>query len=253
MLSYITIRKYKMSNRALFITTVICMVDLESIFTASPEYWGDTFDAIESGETNVDQVFVTIYKTIQTIIEIQNSPTILRVDGEQKDRRMLLDALDHRLKGHSVTIMTISPSQSRYLENEFFHITDDIFSDTKMSQEQKELFDLGLLNFIVATESRVRDIYLKHDGIGLEGYQPNHKIFLTQAVFKEHFIKRNDPFISLMNKYSNDKEMSQFINRSEAVIKANKTNHFGLTKVLMGVDNTAPSQGWVFQGIGSNA
>ena len=111
--------------KQLFINTVSTMVDRETIFLASPEYWGQIFDKLESGKTeNIDQTFVTIYRTLKTAEMVQSNPHIQRLSEEKNRRRVLLSAIEERLKGKWVIVVCLDKTQVKVMEREFFRLVN---------------------------------------------------------------------------------------------------------------------------------
>lgn len=237
-----------MNNKDLFITAVQSMVDCETIFMASAEFWGVTYDRIEAGDKSVDATFTTIYKTINTISLIQNNPMLIRAEEDRNNRRMLLDALSQRINGYSVIVMSITSAESRYMQKQFFEMVDDLFADTSLNQQQLEDFNRGQLEFKVSTDSVIRDVCLTHDGVGLLGFMRNHKLFLTQETIKQRFIKKNDPFVSLLNKYSAEKELDRFITKAEVTLKNKAEQRYKQLQMSLEIAR-APLDGWVIQGV----
>lgn len=230
-----------MTHKELFIQAMHSMVDSERIFIASADFWSAMFDRINAGEPNIDPTFVTVFKTVLTVLVIQDNPMLIRAEQEFKNRRMLLDALKHRLDGYSVTIMSNTVGESRYMQNLFFSIVDDLVDGTTLKAEQKERFDHGQISFNVIHEVTMRDIHITGDGVGLYGYSQNHKLFLTQAVYEERYIKRNDPFITLMNKYTRCSTVDSFITKAEVTLRNKHEQRYKQQKAMIDISQSAPS------------
>lgn len=239
-----------MTNKELFIKAVQCMADFEKIFIASPEFWGAMYDRIHMGERVDDRIFVSIYKTIDVIQQIKNNPIALRAEEDNRNRRMLLDALDHRLSGQNVIIISCSSSESGYMQREFFSLVDDVVGSASLSAEQLESFNRGQLEFKVANESTMRDICLTHQGVGLLGFMKGHRVFLTQETIKDRFINKNDPFVALLNKYGSDKPVSDFIKKAEVTLKNLAQQRHREQKAILDMALSSPSQhSWVIYGV----
>ena len=93
-------------SKKLFIQTINSMVDMETIFIAHPSYWSDVYDRLQAGRTDgIDQTFITVFKTIQAVQQIQNNSALIRADQEVKASRMLTSAIEYRMqkKGLEIT------------------------------------------------------------------------------------------------------------------------------------------------------
>lgn len=137
--------------KQLFINTVSTMVDRETIFLASPEYWGQIFDKLESGKTeNIDQTFVTIYRTLKTAEMVQSNPHIQRLSEEKNRRRVLLSAIEERLKGKWVVVVCLDKDQAKVLEHEFFRLINMVSSifTTAYLPKLENILSSGEIKFV---------------------------------------------------------------------------------------------------------
>lgn len=200
--------------KQLFINSLLSMVDSETVFMASREYWGNIFDAIEAGKTeNIDPTFVTVYRTIKAVDLVKKNPQFNRLNEILATRRMLLAAIDSRLKGQNVVIVCRDQQSIKIIENEFFRLVGMVTSLLSLGGKGGvDMLTRGSIRFVSLSSRQNHDSF-SWSQRRMHGMDSKDVFYIAPALVEAHYspilaeYERNSSEIVLsdsMQKIEND-------------------------------------------------
>lgn len=207
-------------SKKLFIQTINSMVDMETIFIAHPSYWSDVYDRIQRGLTDgIDQTFITIFKTIQVVQQIQNNSALIRADQEVKASRMLTSAIEYRMQGRRVTIVCESIPDKCRAEEKFFELVELVKQGYPETAQSAEILNKGSINFIVIRPLLKQAISFDFSGNArVNGMDEKDILYVLPWVIEKHWLDRSVPHFKAYEAFSDDQKLSSMVHGVERAL-----------------------------------
>lgn len=207
-------------SKKLFIQTINSMVDMETIFIAHPSYWSDVYDRIQRGLTDgIDQTFITIFKTIQVVQQIQNNSALIRADQEVKASRMLTSAIEYRLQGRHVTIVCENIPDIRRAEEKYFELVELVKQGYPDTAQSAQILNKGSINFIAINRNLHESI--SFDCLGnarMYGMDKKDILYVLPWVIEKHWLDRSVPHFKAYEAFSDDQKLSSMVEGVERAL-----------------------------------
>lgn len=205
--------------RQLFINTILNMVDNQSIFSASREYWGNVFDGLEAGNVeNVDSTCLTVYKTIKAVGVVQNNPQYTRLDEKTATRRMLLASIEARLKGLSVWIVCRDNIAVKELERDFSNMVDQVTPLLYSRHGSENILKRGEIRFL-SMSSRSNSDQFSWGQRSIQGAGFTDVVYIAPELLNYHYA----PMFAEYKQNSSEIILSDFMQNIEnAVMESGK-------------------------------
>ena len=207
-------------SKKLFIQTINSMVDMETIFIAHPSYWSDVYDRIQRGLTDgIDQTFITIFKTIQVVQQIQNNSALIRADQEVKASRMLTSAIEYRLQGRHVTIVCENIPDIRRAEEKYFELVELVKQGYPDTAQSAQILNKGSINFIVIRPLLKQAISFDFSGNArVNGMDEKDILYVLPWVIEKHWLDRSVPHFKAYEAFSDDQKLSSMVHGVERAL-----------------------------------
>jgi len=207
-------------SKKLFIQTINSMVDMKTIFIAHPSYWSDVYDRIQRGLTDgIDQTFITIFKTIQVVQQIQNNSALIRADQEVKASRMLTSAIEYRLQGRHVTIVCENIPDIRRAEEKYFELVELVKQGYPDTAQSAEILNKGSINFIVIRPLLKQAISFDFSGNArVNGMDEKDILYVLPWVIEKHWLDRSVPHFKAYEAFSDDQKLSSMVHGVERAL-----------------------------------
>lgn len=206
-------------SKKLFIQAINGMVDLETIFVAHPSYWSDVYDRIQRGSTDgIDQTFITIFKTIQAVNQIQNNPALIRADQEVKASRMLTSAIEYRMQGRHVTIVCENVPDMRRAEEKYFELVELVKQGYPDTAKSAEILEKGAINFIAINPNLRHAISFDFTGNArMYGMDKKDILYVLPWVLDKHWLDRSGP-LTAYEAFSDGQKLSPMVQGVERAL-----------------------------------
>ena len=173
--------------KSLFINSLLSLVDSETVFMASREYWGNIFDGLELGKTeNIDPTFVTIYRTIKAVESVKKNPQFIRLNEMVATRRMLLAAIDSRLKGKAVSVICRDSQSVKILESEFFRMVGMVTSLLSNRHGDVDVLTRGSIRFVSLSSRHNHDSF-SWSQRRINGMDSKDVVYISPALVTDHY------------------------------------------------------------------
>lgn len=207
-------------SKKLFIQTINSMVDLKTIFIATPSYWSDVYDQIQRGLTDgIDQTFITIFKTIHIVQQIQNNPALIRADQEVKASRMLTSAIEYRMQGRHVTIVCEDVPDMRRAEEKYFELVELVKQGYPDTAKSAEILERGAINFVVIRPHLYQSISFDFSGhTRMYGMDKKDVLYILPWVLDKHWLDRSVPHFKAYEAFSDDQKLSPMVQGVERAL-----------------------------------
>lgn len=207
-------------SKKLFIQTINSMVDMKPIFIAHPSYWSDVYDRIQRGLTDgIDQTFITIFKTIQVVQQIQNNSALIRADQEVKASRMLTSAIEYRLQGRHVTIVCENIPDIRRAEEKYFELVELVKQGYPDTAQSAQILKKGEINFIVIRPLLKQAISFDFSGNArMYGMDKKDILYVLPWVIEKHWLDRSVPHFKAYEAFSDDQKLSSMVHGVERAL-----------------------------------
>lgn len=207
-------------SKKLFIQTINSMVDMETIFIAHPSYWSDVYDRLQAGRTDgIDQTFITVFKTIQAVQQIQNNSALIRADQEVKASRMLTSAIEYRMQGRRVTIVCESIPDKCRAEEKFFELVELVKQGYPETAQSAEILKKGEINFIVIRPLLKQAISFDFSGNArVNGMDEKDILYVLPWVIEKHWLDRSVPHFKAYEAFSDDQKLSSMVHGVERAL-----------------------------------
>lgn len=200
--------------KQLFISTVSAMVDHETIFMASADFWGRIFDRLETGvHDNIDRTFVAIYKTLKAVDRVQYSLEMQRMNESNTERRILLSAIEARLKGKNVIVIGRDQEHIQQLESEFFRLIDLVKPLLNNRHGNVDILTRGRISFISMISHKCEGF----DWVQrrLKGMDKKDVLYIAPSLVNQHYA----PILAEYKQNSREISVSDFVNSLEQAIE----------------------------------
>ena len=207
-------------SKKLFIQTINSMVDMKTIFIAHPSYWSDVYDRLQRGLTDgIDQTFITIFKTIQVVQQIQNNSALIRADQEVKASRMLTSAIEYRMQGRRVTIVCESIPDKCRAEEKYFELVELVKQGYPETAQSAEILKKGEINFIVIRPLLKQAISFDFSGNArVNGMDEKDILYVLPWVIEKHWLDRSVPHFKAYEAFSDDQKLSSMVHGVERAL-----------------------------------
>lgn len=207
-------------SKKLFIQTINSMVDMETVFIAHPSYWSDVYDRIQRGLTDgIDQTFITIFKTIQAVQQIQNNSALIRADQEVKASRMLTSAIEYRIHGRHVTIVCENIPDIRRAEEKYFELVELVKQGYPDTAQTAEILNKGSINFIAINRNLHESISFDCFGNArMYGMDKKDILYVLPWVIDKHWLDRSVPHFKAYEAFSDDQKLSSMVHGVERAL-----------------------------------
>lgn len=207
-------------SKKLFIQTINSMVDFKTVFIAHPSYWSDVYDRIQRGLTGgIDQTFITVFKTIQAVQQIQNNSALIRADQEVKASRMLTSAIEYRLQGRRVTIVCESIPDKCRAEEKYFELVELVKQGYPETAQSAEILKKGEINFIVIRPLLKQAISFDFSGNArVNGMDEKDILYVLPWVIEKHWLDRSVPHFKAYEAFSDDQKLSSMVHGVERAL-----------------------------------
>lgn len=207
-------------SKKLFIQTINSMVDMKTIFIAHPSYWSDVYDRIQRGLTDgIDQTFITIFKTIQVVQQIQNNSALIRADQEVKASRMLTSAIEYRLQGRHVTIVCENIPDIRRAEEKYFELVELVKQGYPDTAQSAQILNKGSINFIAIRPILKQAISFDFSGNArVNGMDEKDILYVLPWVIEKHWLDRSVPHFKAYEAFSDDQKLSSMVHGVERAL-----------------------------------
>jgi len=207
-------------SKKLFIQTINSMVDFKTVFIAHPSYWSDVYDRLQAGLTDgIDQIFITIFKTIQVVQQIQNNSALIRADQEVKASRMLTSAIEYRMQGRRVTIVCESIPDKCRAEEKYFELVELVKQGYPETAQSAEILKKGEINFIVIRPLLKQAISFDFSGNArVNGMDKKDILYVLPWVIEKHWLDRSVPHFKAYEAFSDDQKLSSMVHGVERAL-----------------------------------
>lgn len=207
-------------SKKLFIQTINSMVDMKTIFIAHPSYWSDVYDRIQRGLTDgIDQTFITIFKTIQVVQQIQNNSALIRADQEVKASRMLTSAIEYRLQGRHVTIVCENIPDIRRAEEKYFELVELVKQGYPDTAQSAQILNKGSINFIAIRPILKQAISFDFSGNArVNGMDEKDILYVLPWVIEKHWLDLSVPHFKAYEAFSDDQKLSSMVHGVERAL-----------------------------------
>lgn len=218
--------------KQLFISTVSAMVDHETIFVASKDFWGKTFDRLETGvHDNIDRTFVAIYKTLKAADFVQNNYELKCLNEYDTERRILLSAIEARLQGKNVIVIGRDQTHTGEMEREFFRLIDLLKPLLNNRHGNVDILTRGRISFISMKSNRC-------DGFDwvqrrLKGMDKKDVLYIAPSLVNQHYA----PILAEYKQNTREMSVSDFVNSLEQAVEqmaaARKTDSRSMLEIAV--------------------
>lgn len=199
--------------KQIFINTIKEMVDHKTFFNASSDFWGSTFDRIESGRLEgIDPTFITVYRTVKAMTNLQSSYRLSREEEYIQERRILLSAIEARLDGKCVHVLCASMAQVRQMEENFFTLIGKLKPILNSRDSNVALLHRGSIAFHVAQGLSGKGFEW---GVGhVHGADIKDAVYVMPSVVFQHY----GPLLNQYKKHSKLIDATDYVRRLELAI-----------------------------------
>lgn len=172
--------------KQLFIKTMLSMADSKTVFTASHEFWANIYDRITAGQTeNIDQTFITIYQALKAADQIQNNYRLSPKEEFIQERRILLSAIEQRLKGKWVTVICHNPDQARLMQELFFKLVGDLKPLLNQRGSNVDLLAKGHIQFKAVRS--IENQGFQWSNLRILGGDSKDVVYIMPSAVHEHY------------------------------------------------------------------